>query len=215
MLRIRRTQIEQGLADEEARLRRVEAHLRAIEGSSDVSIQDIVLKTTDPVTIAEAVGVAPGFRAREHRAGVRAARARRARPHRRGRCRSGPDDRAGTSSRPTKAASWCTPASTSATRRSRATIACGSSTFRSSRSRRSCTRGRWRRSSRPTSPSSPGSRTAATSSRAGAASCTSSGTDRLVPQRHRAPDADLPVRLDRSPLPHCAARNPDRVARRR
>jgi effector-binding domain-containing protein len=61
MLRIRRAQIEQGLADEEARLRRVEAHLRAIEGSSDVAIQDIVLKTTDPVTIAEAVAVAPGF----------------------------------------------------------------------------------------------------------------------------------------------------------
>lgn len=61
MLRIRRTQIEQGLADEEARLRRVEAHLRAIEGSSGVAIQDIVVKTTEPVTIAEAVGVAPGF----------------------------------------------------------------------------------------------------------------------------------------------------------
>jgi DNA-binding transcriptional MerR regulator len=61
MLRIRRTQIEQGLADEQARLRRVEAHLRAIEGSTVMATHDIVLKTTDPLRIAEAVGVAPGF----------------------------------------------------------------------------------------------------------------------------------------------------------
>jgi DNA-binding transcriptional MerR regulator len=61
MLRIRRAQIEQGLADDRARLRRVEAHLRAIEGSSPMANHDIVLKTTTPLRIAEAVGVAPGF----------------------------------------------------------------------------------------------------------------------------------------------------------
>jgi DNA-binding transcriptional MerR regulator len=61
MLRIRRAQIEQGLAEEEARLRRVEAHLRAIEGSTVMVTYDIVLKTTDPLRIAEAVGEAPGF----------------------------------------------------------------------------------------------------------------------------------------------------------
>jgi DNA-binding transcriptional MerR regulator/predicted transcriptional regulator YdeE len=61
MLRIRRAQIEQGLADEQARLRRVEAHLRAIEGSNPMTTYDIVLKTTVPLRIAESVGVAPGF----------------------------------------------------------------------------------------------------------------------------------------------------------
>src|SRR6476646_10537437 len=61
MLRIRRTQIEAGLADEQARLRRVEAHLRAIEGSTAMSTYDIVLKKTDPLRLAEAVGAAPGF----------------------------------------------------------------------------------------------------------------------------------------------------------
>jgi DNA-binding transcriptional MerR regulator len=61
MLRIRRTQIEQGLTEEQARLRRVEAHLRAIEGSIAMAAYDIVLKKTDPLRIAEAVGVAAGF----------------------------------------------------------------------------------------------------------------------------------------------------------
>jgi DNA-binding transcriptional MerR regulator/predicted transcriptional regulator YdeE len=61
MLRIRRAQIEAGLADDQARLRRVEAHLRAIEGSNPVATYDIVLKRTDPLRVAEAVGVAPGF----------------------------------------------------------------------------------------------------------------------------------------------------------
>jgi DNA-binding transcriptional MerR regulator/predicted transcriptional regulator YdeE len=61
MLRIRRAQIEQGLADDQARLRRVEAHLRAIEGTTRMANYDTVLKTTTPLRIAEAVGVAPGF----------------------------------------------------------------------------------------------------------------------------------------------------------
>jgi DNA-binding transcriptional MerR regulator len=61
MLRIRRAQIEQGLADDRARLLRVEAHLRAIERSNPMANYDIVLKMTDPLRIAEAVGVAPGF----------------------------------------------------------------------------------------------------------------------------------------------------------
>ncbi len=61
MLRIRRAQIEEGLAEDQARLRRVEAHLRAIEGSSVMTTRDIVLKTTDPLRIAEAVGVASDF----------------------------------------------------------------------------------------------------------------------------------------------------------
>jgi DNA-binding transcriptional MerR regulator len=60
MLRMRQAQIEVGLVEEEARLRRVEAHLRAIEGSQTVQIHDVVVKQTDPIRIAEAVGTAPG-----------------------------------------------------------------------------------------------------------------------------------------------------------
>lgn len=60
MLRIRQAQIEQNLVDEQARLRRVEAHLRAIEGSSMAS-PNIVLKTTEPLRLAEASATAPGY----------------------------------------------------------------------------------------------------------------------------------------------------------
>lgn len=60
MLRIRRAQIEQSVADEQARLRRVEAHLRALEGNTAMS-QDIVIKTTEPVRIAQSTDTAPGF----------------------------------------------------------------------------------------------------------------------------------------------------------
>src|SRR4051794_30396549 len=41
MLRLRRAQIEETLADEHARLRRVEAHLRALEGSTAMPIQNV------------------------------------------------------------------------------------------------------------------------------------------------------------------------------
>jgi DNA-binding transcriptional MerR regulator len=61
MLRLRRSQIEQHVADEQARLRRVEAHLRILEGSIVMSTLDVVVKTTDPVRIAERFGVAAGF----------------------------------------------------------------------------------------------------------------------------------------------------------
>jgi DNA-binding transcriptional MerR regulator len=61
MLRLRRSQIEQTVGDEQARLRRVEAHLRALEGNDIMETQDIVIKRTQPLRIAEAVGTAPGF----------------------------------------------------------------------------------------------------------------------------------------------------------
>jgi DNA-binding transcriptional MerR regulator len=61
MLRLRRAQIEQGVADEQARLRRVEAHLGSLERSIVVASVDVVVKTTDPIRIAEASGVASGF----------------------------------------------------------------------------------------------------------------------------------------------------------
>ncbi len=61
MLRLRRAQLEQIVADEQARLRRVEAHLRAIEGSNTVNAQDIVIKPTQPLRVAEATGIAGGL----------------------------------------------------------------------------------------------------------------------------------------------------------
>lgn len=55
MLRLRRAQIEQTVGEEQERLRRVEAHLRALEGSDTVDVQDIVIKNTRPIRVAEAV----------------------------------------------------------------------------------------------------------------------------------------------------------------
>jgi DNA-binding transcriptional MerR regulator len=61
MLRMRQIQIEQHVLDEQARLCRVEAHLRAIEGHTTMQIQDIVINWTDPIRIAEAAAVAPSY----------------------------------------------------------------------------------------------------------------------------------------------------------
>jgi DNA-binding transcriptional MerR regulator len=60
MLRMRRAQIEQTVTEEQDRLRRVEAHLHALEGRP-VTIQDIVVKHTEPLRVAEASDTAPGF----------------------------------------------------------------------------------------------------------------------------------------------------------
>jgi effector-binding domain-containing protein len=46
---------------EQARLRRVEAHLRALEGSTTMQLNDVVIKQTEPVRLAEAVGTAAGY----------------------------------------------------------------------------------------------------------------------------------------------------------
>jgi DNA-binding transcriptional MerR regulator len=61
MLRLGRAQIEQNVAAEQARLRRVEAHLRALEGSSTMPPNDVVIKQAEPICLAEAVGTAPGY----------------------------------------------------------------------------------------------------------------------------------------------------------
>ncbi len=61
MLRMRQAQIEQTLSEEQSRLRRVEANLRALERNVTVQVQDIVIKQTQPLRIAEAQGCAPGF----------------------------------------------------------------------------------------------------------------------------------------------------------
>ncbi len=53
MLRLRRAELEQNVMDEQNRLRRVEAHLRAIEGSRAVNTQDVVVKHTQPLRIVE------------------------------------------------------------------------------------------------------------------------------------------------------------------
>lgn len=54
MLRLRRAQIEQTVGEEQERLRRVEAHLRALEGNDTVDVQDIVIKQTQPIRVAQA-----------------------------------------------------------------------------------------------------------------------------------------------------------------
>ena len=58
MLRLRGAQLEQTVADEQGRLRRVEAHLRALEGSNTVDAQDVVIKHTQPLRVAEVRGTA-------------------------------------------------------------------------------------------------------------------------------------------------------------
>jgi DNA-binding transcriptional MerR regulator len=61
MLRLRSGQIEQTLIDERARLRRIEGHLRALEGANDMSMQDVVIKRTEPVRVAAMTATAEGF----------------------------------------------------------------------------------------------------------------------------------------------------------
>lgn len=58
MLRLRRAELEQTVTDEQSRLRRVEAHLRAIERSSTMAAHDVVIKETRPLRVAEAREVA-------------------------------------------------------------------------------------------------------------------------------------------------------------
>lgn len=54
MLRLRRAQIERTVGEEQERLRRVEAHLRALEWSDIMELQDVVIKDTQPVRVARA-----------------------------------------------------------------------------------------------------------------------------------------------------------------
>jgi DNA-binding transcriptional MerR regulator len=61
MLLLRHAEVEQTVSEEQSRLRRVEAHLRAIEGSSTMEAKDVVIKQTQPLRVVEARGVAAGF----------------------------------------------------------------------------------------------------------------------------------------------------------
>ena len=54
MLRLRQAQVEQAVEEEQARLRRIAAHLRALEWSDVMELQDIVIKQTQPVRVAQA-----------------------------------------------------------------------------------------------------------------------------------------------------------------
>lgn len=61
MLRLRQAELETQLADDAARLRRVEARLRIIEGEGVMPAQDVQLKTVPAVRVAQLTGVAAGF----------------------------------------------------------------------------------------------------------------------------------------------------------
>jgi DNA-binding transcriptional MerR regulator len=54
MLRLRQVQIEESLGEEQERLRRVQAHLRALEWSDTMELHDIVVKQTQPIRVAVA-----------------------------------------------------------------------------------------------------------------------------------------------------------------
>jgi len=59
MLLLRRAELAQRITDDEHRLRRVEARLRTIESEGQMSSRDVVVKTVEPVVVAELSGVSP------------------------------------------------------------------------------------------------------------------------------------------------------------
>ncbi|MER0481345.1 MerR family transcriptional regulator [Streptomyces sp. Edi2] len=61
MLRLRRTELEASLTAAGARLAQVEARLRTIESEGRMSADDVVVKRTDTVLLAELSGIAAGY----------------------------------------------------------------------------------------------------------------------------------------------------------
>ncbi|WP_432519288.1 MerR family transcriptional regulator [Kineococcus sp. SYSU DK006] len=61
MLRLRRAELAEQVAADAARLRAVEARLRTIEEEGTVGTQDVVVKDTEPVRVAELSAVAASF----------------------------------------------------------------------------------------------------------------------------------------------------------
>ncbi|GAB7190101.1 MerR family transcriptional regulator [Kineococcus sp. NUM-3379] len=61
MLRLRRAELSAQVAADTARLRAVEARLRVIEEEGTMGTQDVVVKTSDPVRVAELSAVAASF----------------------------------------------------------------------------------------------------------------------------------------------------------
>lgn len=60
MLRLRRSQVEATVEQDLARLRRIEAHLLAVERTHNVSTQDVAIKRSQPLRIIQASATAPG-----------------------------------------------------------------------------------------------------------------------------------------------------------
>ncbi|MEU8179571.1 MerR family transcriptional regulator [Micromonospora sp. NPDC049044] len=65
MLRLRRTQLEEQLAADAARLAAVEARLRMIESEGTMTTQDVVLKEVPQVRLAELTAVAPSYQGQD------------------------------------------------------------------------------------------------------------------------------------------------------
>ncbi|MGC4813779.1 MerR family transcriptional regulator [Micromonospora sp. DT228] len=65
MLRLRRTQLEEQLAADAARLAAVEARLRMIESEGTMSTQDVVLKEIAPVRVAELTALAASYQSQD------------------------------------------------------------------------------------------------------------------------------------------------------
>jgi DNA-binding transcriptional MerR regulator len=61
MLRLRQAEITAAIEEEQHRLRRVAALLDALERGTPMGTIDVVVKTTEPLRIAETTGVAPGY----------------------------------------------------------------------------------------------------------------------------------------------------------
>ncbi|MGX1755659.1 MerR family transcriptional regulator [Streptomyces lydicus] len=61
MLRLRRAELEASLTAARARLAQVEARLRTIESEGRMSADDVVVKPTDTVLLAELSGIAAGY----------------------------------------------------------------------------------------------------------------------------------------------------------
>ena len=60
MLRLRRSQVERTIEQDLARLRRIEAHLAAVERTHNVSTLDVAIKRSQPLRILQASATAPG-----------------------------------------------------------------------------------------------------------------------------------------------------------
>lgn len=60
MLRLRRSEIELHISQENERLQRVEAHLHTIERNTTMSTANVVIKQSQPLRVAEMVSVAEG-----------------------------------------------------------------------------------------------------------------------------------------------------------
>ncbi len=61
MLRMKQAELEQQLADEQARLRRIESRLRQIEQEGNMPEYDVVIKKQEPIRAAVLRGIVPNY----------------------------------------------------------------------------------------------------------------------------------------------------------